>query len=96
MTLTPEQDGLLKLDGELGFATVEEIWDALLQQEQKQVKLDLSKVHRIDSAGVATLVAFMAHAKEQGIEVKMTGASSQLLSMARVSGVDTMLPLSWK
>lgn len=95
MTLTPEADGILRLEGELGFATAADIWHQLLSQSGTLIRLDLSGVHRIDSAGVATLVAFIAHAKAQNIEVSLKGASPQLLSMARVSGVDTMLPLGW-
>ena len=95
MTLTPNGDGVLRLEGELGFHSSEKVWDRLIAEKREKLVLDLSGLTRIDSAGVATLVAFVKHSRERQMEVTLSGAPAQLLTMARVSGVDTMLPLAW-
>jgi len=57
------------------------------------LELDLSGVTRIDSSAVALLLAWMRAARRAGTSVKFRQAPRQLLSIAEVSGVRSLLPL---
>lgn len=97
MTLTEVASGQWRLTGELTFATSADSWSPLLACLQgKTVKLDVAGLIRVDSAGLATLVAWLAEARRRQIAVELLGANEQLLQLARVGGVDTVLPLQWQ
>ena len=97
MTLTEVANGHWRLIGELTFATSTDSWSPLLTCLQgSAVKLDVAGLIRVDSAGLATLVAWLAEARRRQISVELLGANEQLLQLARVGGVDTVLPLQWQ
>jgi phospholipid transport system transporter-binding protein len=56
-------------------------------------ELDLSGVTRIDSSAIALLLAWMRAARQAGASVRFFRAPGQLLSIAEVSGVRSLLPL---
>lgn len=90
------EGGRCELQGELSFATV----PGLLAQhddlfaEQPSVTIDLHNVERSDSAGVALLVEWMNQAWQQQRELRFLNIPEQMLSIARVSGLDHILPFS--
>ena len=97
MTLTETQTGVWQASGELTFTTCADSWDALLATLRgSQLRLDVTGLIRVDSAGLATLLAWVGEAQQRKVAVQLVGASEQLLQMARVSGVDTVLPLQWQ
>lgn len=97
MTLTETRPGYWLLAGELTFATATDAWLPMLDcLNQPTVQLDVSALSRVDSAGLATLVAWLAEAGRQQRTVQVLGASAQLLQLARVGGVDGILPLHWQ
>ncbi len=91
------RDGVVVLTGELTFQTV----PGLLSQEQALVaaggdalKIDLAGVVRGDSAGLALLVAWLRAARKQRRQIQFLNVPPQLREMARVSGLERLLPLS--
>lgn len=65
-----------------------------LFDEAETVEVDLAEVARADSAGVALLVEWMQQARRRGGEIRYLNIPSQMLAIARVSGLDHILPLS--
>ncbi len=58
------------------------------------VAVDLREVERSDSAGVALLVAWMRSARQAQRDIRFLNMPSQMLNIARVSGLDAILPLA--
>ncbi len=89
--------GGFRVSGELVFETVPELLEqgrALFGDGAPGFDLDLGGVTRADSAGLALLVGWMriAHARHRNIVFR--NVPEQLLAIARVSGLDTILPLT--
>ncbi|KPK56046.1 MAG: hypothetical protein AMS22_02475 [Thiotrichales bacterium SG8_50] len=55
--------------------------------------IDLARVARSDSAGLALLVEWVREARERGIDVGFRHMPEQMRAMARVSGLEDILPL---
>lgn len=89
------EDGRLKVAGELSFKTV----PALVSKSQDYFKngssldVDLTDVSRADSAGVALLIEWRRQAQKQNKSVCFFNIPSQMLAIARLSGVDELLSL---
>lgn len=87
--------GRLSLEGELSFASV----PALLRRGsslfagQDAIELDLAGVRRADSAGLALLVEWLAQAKRLGRKLDFLHVPDQILRMAKVGGLEDILPL---
>jgi phospholipid transport system transporter-binding protein len=82
----------LAVSGALTFATAAEALDAARRQLDggRQVNLDLAGLSQVDSAGLATVLALLAHARSQGKTLSVTHAPAGLQALARVSGVDSL------
>ena len=85
--------GEFALVGDLSFVSVPGLVESgdLLFSDGGSVRLDLSQVARGDSAGLALLVSWVRLARQQGRQLHFGQVPSQLLGMARVSGVDRLL-----
>lgn len=83
------------LEGELGFTTV----PALLSHSGMDIsgtpdlEVDLRGVTRADSAGLALLVEWLRESEQAGQRIAFVNVPSQLLSIARVCGLDEILSL---
>jgi phospholipid transport system transporter-binding protein len=55
---------------------------------------DLGGVEKTDSAGLALLVEWMVMAKKSGQEISFQRIPKQMLDIAKVSGLDEILPLA--
>jgi phospholipid transport system transporter-binding protein len=88
-------DERVRLSGELNFSTVSglEEQSKKLFKENNSIILDLKEVKRADSAGVALLVEWVRQAESHHCKVNFTNIPEQMLSIARVSALDTILPL---
>ena len=70
---------------------------ALLEQGRREfsgtaeVEVDLSAVATADSAGLAVLLAWVERARASGQVLKFSALPEQLLAIARVCGVESML-----
>jgi phospholipid transport system transporter-binding protein len=88
-----EAPGILAISGVLTFATAAsalETGRAALGRG-KPATLDLSGVTEADSAGLATVLALLAHARQNGTDMKVANAPTGLEALARVSGVTPFL-----
>lgn len=78
------------LEGDLSFAHVPALLaraDALAAGDA----LDLSRVERADSAGLALLLEIARRARARGIELRLRGANPQVFGLARFFGLDKVL-----
>ncbi|NID04371.1 STAS domain-containing protein [Luteibacter jiangsuensis] len=83
----------LAVSGALTFATAADVLDTARAELDRgtQASLDLSGVSQADSAGLATVLALLAHARGKGRAIAVTRAPAGLLALARVSGVESLL-----
>ena len=88
-------NGRVEIHGELNFASVALLWNASRQclREGDALDVDLSHVERSDSAGLALLVECLRHARQSGKKIRFFNIPAQMLAIARVSGLDEVLPL---
>jgi phospholipid transport system transporter-binding protein len=56
-----------------------------------QTRFDLSAVREVDSAAVATLLAWRRAAQQLGVTLELTGLPSAVCSLATLYGVDGLL-----
>ena len=82
-------DGRFRLSGALTFETVPE----LLDRSRKLLPFERA-LDRIDSAGLALLIEWLRLAAAHGQTIAFRQAPAQMRDLARVSGLDGVLPLS--
>lgn len=88
-------DGRLLVSGELSMATVPGLLhQAHWQTGDAEIYIDLQGVERADSAGVALLVEWQRDASRQQRSISFQNIPSQMLAIARLSGVDELLALN--
>lgn len=93
--LEAASDGVLRVTGALEFETVTALAagaDAL-PWGAGRVVIDLGGVAGADSAGLALLVHWMRLARRRDQALEFRNVPSQLMDMARLSGLDGILPL---
>lgn len=78
------------LDGELNFATVP-AWLPRLDTLAAAGRVDLSRVSRVDSAGLALLLELRRRCQARGVELHIVGAGEQVLTLARFFGLEKIL-----
>lgn len=95
--LTVARDGTHSLRGRLTFATVQSVNEALLglleQKSREPILLDLSAVYAADSAGLALLLDTAEQASDRGHSLRFRNLPQELLDLARISNVESLLPL---
>jgi len=87
-------DGGARLRGRLGFdeaAAATPRWRELIGAGAKQVDVDASGLERPDSATLAVLLAWAAHANAQGARLRFRGMPDGLLALARLCGTERLL-----
>lgn len=86
----------LELVGELAFATVTQVLergrDVIAGVTGARAVLDLSRVTRTDSAGLALVVDWMRAARARGLELELRSVPPQLAEIARVSDLEELIP----
>lgn len=91
------RDGIYLIQGELSFVTVPNFWttsQSHFVDPPAALQIDLGAVTRTDSAGLALLVEWMRLARRQNRSITFRNVPQQLLNLARVSGVDQLLPMA--
>ena len=90
-----EAPGALAVSGALTFATAASALAAgrAALERGKPATLDLAGVTQADSAGLATVLALLAHAAQKGSAMKVANAPVGLEALARVSGVSTLIDM---
>lgn len=90
------EGGRFQVSGELVFATVPELLaqGRVLFDSDAGIELDFHRVTRADSAGLALLIEWTRIAHHRHRNIVFRNVPEQLLSIARVSGVDAILPFA--
>lgn len=78
------------LEGELSFARVPH-WLAQADALARSTTLDLSRVSRADSAGLALLLELSRRARQQGHALAFQAAPAQLVQLATFFGLESVL-----
>ena len=83
-----------RVTGALALETVPELWKrkSTLLAPGRHVTCDLAGVERTDSAGLALLVSLLREARASETTLQFANIPDQLRSLARLSGVDGLLP----
>ncbi len=94
-SITDNGQGRLAIHGDLSFTSVPAVlaqWQSL-DGGRSGLDIDLGDVQRSDSAGLALLVECLREAQQTGKNIRFFNIPAQMLDMARVSGLDELLPL---
>ena len=92
-----QADNTIVLSGELNMQTVPVLlaqMPELLDKASTELCVDLKDISRSDSAGLALLVEWMQLARQEQCTLKFVHLPRQMLDIARVSGLDSILPLA--
>ena len=94
--LVENEDGSWLLQGDLVFATVLTVLQhaGVNMLGNRQLRVDLRDVTRADSAGLALLVEWLRESEIAGNSIEFVNVPAQLLSIARVCGLDDILSLN--
>ncbi|MBA1146094.1 STAS domain-containing protein [Ectothiorhodospiraceae bacterium WFHF3C12] len=89
-----ETEGQFVLEGNLSIESVPRLWERTngAFHDVPALTIDLGQVERADSAGLALLIDWTRRARDNGQDIRFTNLPDQMLAIARVSGLDTMLP----
>ena len=93
---TDRGNGDWQLEGELDYYTVPDVLarSARRVAGEGAIRVDLKGVTRADSAGLALLLAWLRDAERAGRSISFVNVPAQLQSIARVCGLEEILPLS--
>ena len=88
--------GRYRLSGVAGFGNGRALLEqgSAAFQGQAAVEVDLSGVTSTDSAGLAVLLTWVERARANGQRLRFEGLPGQLVAIARVCGVESMLAAS--
>jgi phospholipid transport system transporter-binding protein len=96
-TIEPEtnESNLFTIKGDLTLTQVVPLQKRSRRfwEKRSAVDVDLSGVGRADSAGLALIIEWSKNARKEGVEIRFFNPPDQLAAMARVSGLETVLPL---
>jgi len=94
--LEPLGEGRYAVAGELGLASAAAMLAAgrAAFAGQPRVDVDLSRVGRADSAGLAVLIEWTRLARLAGTQITFHALPARLSALARIGGVDQLLPVS--
>ncbi len=89
-------NGSWLLEGELGVTSVPGLLEqiAVAMNGRGDIEIDLKGVTRADSAGLALLVELLRESSRKDRRIAFSHVPAQLLSIARVCGLEEILPLS--
>ena len=85
-----------QLSGELTRHTVPKLSNKVVKQliANSAIILDLKQVKKVDTAGLAWLLALVEQAQVNACQLTLTHLPSDLIKLAKLSAVDDFLPLS--
>jgi phospholipid transport system transporter-binding protein len=89
-------DGHYRLRGELDYESVPVVWRVGLDTfaADEAIEIDLERVSRSNSAGLALLIEWQREVKKAGKTITYTNMPAQMLAIARASSLDQILPLA--
>ena len=90
--------GRLGIRGDLSFASVPYLWQQskrlFTNIDQDHLDLDLKEIHKVDSAGLALLVAWARWANSQTKSLRFHNIPAQLQTLARANNLNTLIDTS--
>lgn len=92
-----QDDNSYLISGELNMQTVPDLLqrvEPILTRGNGEICFDLQQVTRTDSAGLALLVEWMQAARQRQLAISFRNLPDQLRDIARISGLDELLPLA--
>ncbi len=89
-------NGHYRLRGELDYESVPVVWRVGLDTfaADEAVEIDLERISRSNSAGLALLIEWQREMKKAGKTITYTNMPAQMLAIARASSLDQILPLA--
>ena len=90
-----KEDSTLRFSGELNRDTLM-LYSPfkLLNTLNGKVIFDFSALSNVDSAGLAWLIQQLSRARKQELQVEFIKVPSQLLALAKVTAVTSLLPIT--
>ena len=94
--LVENGDGSWLLQGELGYMSAPSVLQhaGVNMLGKERITVDLKGVTRADSAGLALLVEWLRESENAGNSIEFVNVPAQLLSIARVCGLEEILSLN--
>lgn len=88
--------GKVEVLGGLGFAEVAEVLKNSKEffNGKEDLVFNLKGVDKADSSGLSLVVEWMAMAKDSGQMIAFQNIPEQMLEIARLSGLDAVLPIA--
>lgn len=90
-------NGQVRLKGELSFISVPDLWKhsqrMFTASEKSTVVIDLAEVEKVDSAGLALLVAWSRLAKKSALTLQFIHVPPKLIALAQANKLDDLLGL---
>ena len=97
ITLEKINDQLYALSGELSMQNVPQIsreTASLINAMTGEVSIDLSKITRADSAGLALLIDWLRIARRRDFTLHFEQLPEQLMQIAQVCELESVLPIN--
>lgn len=95
--LVDSSDGQVNLKGELSFDSVPDLWKQsqrmFTAHEKSTVVIDLAEIEKVDSAGLALLVAWSRLAKKSAIVLRFIHVPPKLVALAQANKLGDLLGL---
>ena len=93
---TDNGNGRWLLSGELDFTTVSAVLvhRGAGMRPGRDIRVDLAGVTRVDSAGLVLMIDWLRESDRAGLSIVYENVPEQLQTIARVCGLDGILPLS--
>lgn len=93
LALKVEGPGIWHLQGELSFQSLSRHYASLLAQrpEAGEWLIDLSAIHRLDSAGLAYLLDCIRYADSRQLRLKLKGLPKDAKSLVQMQGLTSIL-----
>lgn len=95
-----EGNDTVKITGHLDRDTLSRDWWVMLSSSERsqlqkagRCNFDLKQVERADSAGLAWIINAVRDARAHDIEVSLHAVPKKVLKLAKISDVDTLLPV---
>lgn len=96
--LSRQEDGTLQLRGSFDYGSVlavREEGERLINSLSDGIcRIDLAGVESSDSVFLALLLSWLRLCASRGVSMELIAVPSGLVDMARVSGLDTILPIA--
>ena len=84
----------LQISGRLTIDVVTALYNSGLPADGKPaLVVDLGKVEAVDSAAVSLLLSWLRRAQRDNVSLSFSNVPDNLISLARMYGVDKLIPL---